>query len=209
MKKMVSVLMFVVITTAGLPNLMAQRISTGIKGGLTISNLYINTDDMDDENSRLGFHAGFFGQVMFNEFVGFQPEFLFNTKGVEAVYTGSINQTVNFRFNYVDVPLLFVYRPGEVLELYLGPYLGVLVYSDIRYSGTIDGHDALDRDHFSSLDIGLSGGVSFNFRALRMGLRYNHGLKEVADTSEARFLLGSSKHAFGQLYVAFHFGRYY
>jgi hypothetical protein len=209
MKKLISIMLFVVFTTAGLQNVMSQRISTGLKGGLTISNLYISTDDLEDENSRLGFHAGFFGQVMFNEFVGFQPEFLFNTKGVEAEYTGNINQNVNFRFNYLDIPLLFVYRPGEVFELYLGPYLGILLHSNIRYSGTIDGHDALDRDHFSSLDYGLAGGVGFNFRALRMGLRYNHGLQEVADTNAARFLLGPSKHAFAQVYVAFHFGRYY
>ena len=189
----------------GATGVLAQEMSHGIKGGFTLSNLYIDRDELDDENARMGFHAGFFSQAMFAETFGFQSEFLFTTKGTEGEYYGFVGQTVNFNMSYIDIPVFAVLRPVEVLEVYAGPYLGFMLNSNIKYSGAIEGEEDLDRDHFNTLDYGVAGGVALNFGGVQAGARYYVGLQELADSDASRALLGDSKHSYGQLYVALRF----
>ncbi len=183
----------------------AQQISGGIKGGLTMSNLYIEGDDIDDENARFGFHAGLFSQFMFYETVGIQPELIYTTKGTEAVYRGWVDQTVNFNLSYIELPVFLVFRPGEVLEFHVGSYAGLLINSNIEYSGAINGYDEINRDNFNTLDYGVGAGVALTFGIVETGMRYNLGLRKLAKSSLANSLLGDSKNAFGQLYIAFRF----
>lgn len=186
-------------------NAKSQNLTTsgGIKGGLTLSNLYINDAELDDENARFGFHLGFFGKVLFAETFGVQPEILFTTKGTSASYEGLIDQTVDFNLNYIDIPIMLIYKPLEIIEVQAGPYVGLLLNSNIKYSGLIDGENELNRDNFNTIDYGLGLGVEFDFGAVKAGLRYNIGLKEVAFSTAAKSLLGNSKHSYAQIYLAF------
>ncbi|MCA1745092.1 MAG: PorT family protein [Bacteroidales bacterium] len=203
MKMMNKMLLLGAVSMLTVTSLKAQEITSGIKGGLTLSNLYIDRDELDDENARIGFHAGFFSQIMFAETFGLQPEFLFTTKGTEAKYEGMFDQTVNFNMNYIDIPLFAVLRPVEVLEIYAGPYIGFMLNSNIKYSGALDGEDELDRDHFNTLDYGVAGGVALNFGGVQAGARYYVGLQKLADSDASSMMLGDSKHSYGQLYIAF------
>jgi hypothetical protein len=180
----------------------AQHISAGIKGGLTMSNLYIEEDGLNDENARFGFHAGLFSQFMYRETFGIQPELLFTNKGSKATYGGLINQTVDFNLNYLEIPVMFVFRPFEILEVHAGPYVGLLFNANIEYSGTIDGYDEIDRDYFNTLDYGIGAGLAMNFGIMQIGIRYNIGLQKLAKSDIANFLLGESQNSFGQLYLA-------
>lgn len=184
-------------------SMRAQQLDFGIKGGLTLSNLYIDKDDLDDENARTGFHAGFFLQLMVMETFGLRPELLYTTKGAEGEYGGVIDQTVTFNVEYIDLPLLLTFRPVEVVELYAGPYVGYLLNSSIQYEGTIEGESEIDREHLKSMDYGLTAGIAANFGNLRLGARYHLGRRELADSNASRLLLGESKHSYGQLYIAF------
>jgi hypothetical protein len=181
----------------------------GVKGGITMSNLYINEPDMDNENARFGFHLGFFSKVLFAETFGIQPEILFTNKGTSATYEGLINQTVDFNLNYIDIPVMLVYRPLEIVEVHAGPYVGLLLNSNIKYSGLIDGENELNRDNFNTIDYGIGLGLEFDFGLVKAGLRYNLGLKEVAFSTVAQSLMGDSKHSYGQIYVAFGIPRRY
>ncbi|MFW5726083.1 MAG: porin family protein [Bacteroidota bacterium] len=205
-KKLLSIIMFSTIlsTLLALP-LAAQQMTGGIKGGLTMSNLYIDRDELDDENARFGFNLGLYSQFMMAETFGIQPELVFTTKGSEATYSGIVDQTVNFNLNYLEVPVLAVFRPLDNLELHAGPYVGLLLSSNIEYSGTIDGNDEIDRDNFNTLDYGIGAGLALSFGNISVGLRYNLGLQELANTSVAEMLLGDSKNSYGQLYIAFGF----
>ncbi|MFN2394094.1 MAG: porin family protein [Bacteroidales bacterium] len=185
----------------------SQEVSGGIKGGLTMSNLYIDADDLDDENARFGFHAGFFSQIMFFETLGIQPEILFTTKGTEAIYeaiySGLFDQTVKFNLSYIEIPALLMFRPVEILEFYAGPYAGIMLGSNIEFSGLIDGEDEIDRDNFNTFDYGIAAGLAMNFGNVKAGLRYNIGMWKLAKTDLTNSLLGDSKNAYGQLYIAF------
>jgi hypothetical protein len=184
-------------------------VTTGLKGGLTMSNLYIDQDDIDDENARFGFHLGIFSQIMFVETIGFQPEILFNTKGTRTTYSGIINQDVDFNLNYIDIPLMLVYRPLDVLEFQAGPYFGFLLNSNVAYSGLIDGQDDLGRDNFNAFELGVGAGLQLNFTGFHLGFRYNLGLTDIANSNAANLLLGNSKNSFAQVYIAFGLPRFF
>lgn len=183
----------------------SQETNFGIKGGLTWSNLYIDREDIDDENARLGFHAGIFNQHMMALNFGMQVELLYTTKGSEAEYTGILDQSVNFNINYIDLPVMMVFRPVPALDIHAGPYVGFLLTSNVTFEGTFEGETELDRDHFRNIDAGLVGGLTINLGNIKLGARYNLGLLEIANSDTSQILLGDSKNQYGQVFIALQF----
>lgn len=195
-----------VLTVMASSALMAQSspnptARVGIKAGLNASNLYI--DDVNDENARFGFNGGLYGQIFSTEAFAIQPELLFSTKGSQADYGGIINSTVRFNLNYLDLPVLAVFKLGPSAEIHFGPYLSYLLSANIDYSGNFgNGTDRIDRDQLKTFDYGLSGGLGLNFGPMQVGARYNYGLVEIADSNSSRNILGNSKNSVAQLYIA-------
>lgn len=173
----------------------------GVKGGLNVSNLYI--DDVNDENARFGFNVGVYGQVLSSDVFAIQPELLFSTKGSKAEYTGLVDQTVKYNLNYLDLPVLAVFKLGKSAEIHVGPYVSYLLNANISYSGDVaNGDDEIDKDNLKSFDYGLAGGFGLNFGAVQVGARYNYGLVKIADSNAAEAVIGDSKNSVAQLYLA-------
>jgi hypothetical protein len=182
----------------------AQAIKrAGIKGGLNVSNLYI--DDIHDEDARIGMNVGFYGQVLSSDAAALQLELLYSTKGADAMYSaGGFNQEVKYNLNYLDLPVLAAIKLGKSAEIHLGGYASYLLNANISYSGDLaNGTDEVDKDQLKSYDYGLSGGIGFNFGAVQVGGRYNYGLVKIADSDGARALIGDSKNSNAQVYIAF------
>jgi hypothetical protein len=193
----------VLMTCLSSSSIFAQKTArAGVKAGMNVSNLYV--DNVHDENARIGFNGGFYGQILSSEFFAIQPELLYSTKGTTADYTGYvIDQTVHFNLNYIDVPVLAVFKLGRSAEIHAGAYASYLLNANIDYDGNLaSGFDELDRDHFKSYDYGLTGGFGLNFNAVQIGARYNYGLVAIADSDAARSHIGNSKNSVAQLYLA-------
>ena len=192
-----------VLFTVGLVgyNSTFAQMRAGVKGGLNVSNLYI--DDIDDENARYGFNAGIYGQVFSTDAFAIQPELLFSTKGSRAEYDGLIDQTVKYNLNYLDLPVLAVFKLGKSAEIHIGPYASYLLDANVSYSGDVaNGSDDVDKDNLKSFDYGLAGGFGLNFGSLQVGARYNYGFVEIADSDGAELLLGDSKNSVAQVYLS-------
>lgn len=180
----------------------AQEARMGVKGGLNVSNLYV--DDVNDENSRLGINVGLYGQILSTDFFALQPELLYTTKGSKNEYDGFVDQDVKFNLNYLEVPVLAVFKLGEVAEIHAGGYGSYLLNANVSYEGDIiNGGEDLDRDNFKTYDYGLVGGLGLNFGGIQVGTRYNYGLVKLAKTDNAKTILGDSKNSVAQIYVAF------
>lgn len=177
----------------------------GIKGGLNISNLYV--DEVSDENSRFGFNVGLYAQLFSSEVFAIQPELLYSTKGTKTYYDNPIDGEGErkFNLNYLEIPVLAVFKLGPAVELQFGPYWGYLLGANINYDGDTDDTDELDRDAFRSWDFGLAAGLAINFGATQIGARYNYGLREIADSNAAELQLGDAKNSCAQLFIAFNF----
>ena len=180
----------------------AVKPRVGIKGGLNASNLI--TDDVTDKHGRFGFHAGVYGQLFSTESFAIQPEVNFSTKGNEVKNNfGIVDHETKFNLSYIDVPVLAVFKLGNVAEIHAGAYWAYLVGANIDTDGDLgDGFISLDRDNFDNWDYGLVGGIGFNLGQVQLGARYNYGLNEIAESAGAKSMLGSAKNSVGQIYLA-------
>jgi len=186
----------------------AQYARSGIKGGLNLSNLYAN--DVDDDNARIGWHAGFYGQLFATEAFAIQPEINFSTKGtgVTRVTSTSARYESKFNLSYIDIPILAVFKLGEVAEIHAGAYWAYLLGANIRNNDNDPNNefDTIDRRNFDDWDYGLVGGIGFNLgKAAQIGARYNYGLNEIAASPGAKRLFGNNKNQVAQIYLAFNF----
>jgi hypothetical protein len=182
----------------------------GVKGGLNLSNLYV--DEADDENARIGWHAGFYAQLLSTEAFAIQPEVNFSTKGTGAT-RGVVNQNgvnldyeTKFILNYIDIPVLAVFKLGTAAEIHAGPYWSYLVSAQIKNNSGNPNNEfnTVDRDNFDKWDYGLVGGIGFNLgKGAQLGARYNYGLNKIAESRGAKALMGSAKNQVAQLYLAF------
>ena len=186
----------------------------GIKGGLNLSNLHL--DNVDSENMRVGYHFGAYFNLPISDAFAFQPEVLYSTKGSKAEYDydfgifGNIKGNTQIKLDYIDIPLLGVFRVGDNFELHVGPYVGFLANSSYKFEGTVDsgGDKDLDSDSFKNLDYGLVGGFAINIQALQIGARYNYGLQKVQDSDMAKALIGDAKNSYIQVFAAIRIGNY-
>lgn len=182
----------------------AQGPTAGVKVGANLSNLV--GSDIDDQKGRFGLNAGLFGRTDPEQTIGLQVELLYDTKGTEVHYNGplGIDQDVELKLAYIDLPVMASFRFGPLFEVQAGAYAGLLVSSGWATSGDV-GNDAgdLDQDNFNSLDFGVLLGAAVNLGPVQIGARYDHGLTQVADSDAAETVLGDSRNAVAQLYVAF------
>lgn len=178
----------------------------GIKGGLNVTNLYVN--DVDDENPRYGFHVGVYTQLFESDVFAIQPEILYSTKGTRIEDNSALyDATLDFNLNYIDIPVLAVFKLGDAAEIHVGPYFGYLLNANVDVDGDVDGSDDIDRDNFKSWDYGLSAGIGFNVGPVQLGARYNYGLQKIADSNLADDILGDSKNSNAQVFISFNFNQ--
>lgn len=202
-----------VVSVMGITQAQAQESPrVGIKGGLNLSNLYV--DNVNDENARVGWHAGIYTQLLSSEAFAIQPEINFSTKGSAITYvTGGTNNLQvdheqRFNLSYLDIPILAVFKLGSVAEIHAGPYWSYLLRADVRNKKGDPNNEftTVDRDNFDNWDYGLVGGIGFNLgKAAQLGLRYNYGLNKIAESRGAKALMGDSKNQVAQFYLAFNF----
>lgn len=188
-------------------------LNVGIKGGVQLSNLYV--DEVGDDNAKIGFQGGLYFKNQITDFFALQPELLYSLKGSEIQYDNfSVPGIVtggsgSYRFNlgYIELPVLAVVSFGA-FSVHAGPYVALLTNANIKNvddDGDIEEIDKLDRDDFNTLDYGIAGGLGFDFEAGTIGLRYTYGLNEIGKDGVAGEVTENSKNSVISLYAGFHF----
>lgn len=183
-------------------NAQAQGPAFGLKGGLNFSTLNV---EGADQKGRFGFNGGVFGRTSPGLMLGLQAELLYSTRGSSADYSaffGLVDQNVDFRLNYIELPLLLSIRPVEILDLHVGGYAGYLLSAQVKTSGDLGtATETLDRDNFKSLDAGVAIGAALNLGPAQIGVRYLHGLTKIAEGDAADLVLGDARNSCLQMYV--------
>lgn len=182
----------------------------GVKAGVNLSNFYAS--QLDEQNARFGFHAGIFTEIAVSEYISIQPELLLATRGNERTYGDeggladdfNIEGDVRFNLFYLDLPILLKATLAEVINLHAGPYVSYLLGANVSAEGDLipDGTEDLERNNFDNWDYGVAVGVGVDLAAVSIGLRYNLGLNEIANSTETDLLLDEAKNSLLQLYVA-------
>jgi len=154
----------------------------GIKGGVNFSNFYSN--EVDDQNLRIGYNAGLFFKAAITDFFALQPEVLFTTKGATTKYDNFLTGEAEFsqHLNYIEVPLLAVVNLGESFNVHAGPYVAYLLKAQVENktsNGNADFVEDLNEADYERLDYGIAVGAGFEFDVIRFGARYDYGLRQI------------------------------
>lgn len=177
MKNLLLILLF----TFSITSVFAQF---GVKGGINISNITTNDDDVEDLEAKVGFQAGLLYRINLSESFAIQPEALFVRKGSRYNYFGS---EVKSNLDYVDIPVLIVLKPFDLpVQIQFGPQFSYLLGTNVKYEGQIfgfsNGYEA-EREDFEDFDLGLAAGLGFNLGNAFIDLRYTRGFNEYEKKS--------------------------
>lgn len=153
----------------------SEKFTIGLKAGLNLSNVYDSRGEEFDADPKLGFAGGGFISIPFGKLIGFQPEVLISQKGFMA--TGQMfGSTYSFTrtTTYLDIPLLFAFKPFEFVTILLGPqYSYLLKQKDVFNSSsiTIDQETEFNHDNIRKNTLCITGGADINFNHVVVGLR--------------------------------------
>lgn len=158
MKRLLILLIFVL----GISHISFGQLKTGIKAGVNICDFIVTStgDNFSNEsfNTKVSYNFGTYVQHSFSEQFGWRVEVLFSNKGYKQKFE---DHTTNVSLNYLNLPVLLVYRPINSLEFELGPEFGYLVSGESLVN---------------SFDFGLNIGARYNISSrFNFGLRYNNG----------------------------------
>lgn len=216
MKQTIKILFLSVILSSGwlfTNNLHAQEQRTGwetsrtpkvlIRGGLNLSNLYVN--DVEDENLKAGLNIGIGVKLPVSQGFSVQPELLYSMKGAQLNYNNVLGSgKYKYNLEYLEVPVAAVFNVSRNFNIHLGPYVGFLLSArvkDVDQDGNINGVTELDKDNFRTTDYGLFGGIGFDIQNFTLGARYNYGLQEIGRTGLAGELTRNSKNSVLSFYI--------
>lgn len=188
-------LLLVAIVLLSISTSNAQEIKLGAKAGVNLST--IEGDFTQNIESYTGFHLGGFAEVVISEKFSFQPELLFSAQGYnESSFDSGFNFSRDYkaevRANYLNMPLMAKYYVTDGLSIEAGPYVGVLLSSNIegRLNQTFDGETEITlinedySDELNTIDYGVGAGVSYKMsNGINFSARYNLGLSNT----EGRF----------------------
>ncbi len=147
----------------------------GVKAGLNFSNVF-GFSDINTGN-RTGFHVGGLYKKPLLSWFAVQPELLFSRRAFHYVLPNSAERNY-VQMDYIDVPVMFYMYPLDNVTLHLGPQGSLLL-------GLKENRDRISKSGFNTFEFSVAGGIEFKVSVLRIGGRYNLGLRNLLDNSEA------------------------
>jgi hypothetical protein len=207
MQKTIFSVLLILLGASSISQAQDQESKAGIRGSVNFSNWY--TDELNDNNVKLGFGAGIFYRAYLADNFSIQPEIGFSQKGSTFTYDNFLaSGEVRGILNYVEVPVLFNVHLTDNLHVGAGPYVGTLISASAKAvddDGSVDGEEAFDRDNFTTFDYGFSADAGIDFESVTIGARYNLGLQDVEWDTGLGPTPNLGKNSVLQFYVGFMF----
>lgn len=152
----------------------------GFKGGINFTN--VGTTTGVTNKSLTGVHFGLFAKLPITNSFAVQPELYFTTKGGELTYQNVVvNGTAKFNLNYIEVPVLAVFKIFPGFNFQVGPYASYLVSSKVKNVNEVSFNfeDNIQSGDFNKFDTGVMAGFGIDVKSVEIGVRYNFGLLKV------------------------------
>lgn len=169
-----------------------NELKLGFKAGVNYSNL--DDSNTGDSKGITGVNFGVFAKFPITNSFAIQPEMYFTTKGSELTYQNVfVDGTAKYELNYIEVPVLAVFKVSNKFNFQIGPYASYLVNANVKNVSDVSYNfeNNIDSGDFNKFDTGLAAGVEFEGKSFSLGVRYNFGLVTV----------GEEKTYFGTNYV--------
>jgi len=152
----------------------------GFKGGINFTN--VGTTTGVTNKSLTGVHFGLFAKLPITNSFAVQPELYFTTKGGELTYQNVVvDGTAKFNLNYIEVPVLAVFKIFPGFNFQVGPYASYLVSSKVKNVNQVSFNfeDNIQSGDFNKFDTGVMAGFGIDVKSVEIGVRYNFGLLKV------------------------------
>ena len=152
----------------------------GFKGGVNFTN--VGTTTGVTNKSLTGVHFGLFAKLPITNSFAVQPELYFTTKGGELTYQNVVvDGTAKFNLNYIEVPVLAVFKIFPGFNFQVGPYASYLVSSKVKNVNEVSFNfeDNIQSGDFNKFDTGVMAGFGIDVKSVEIGVRYNFGLLKV------------------------------
>jgi hypothetical protein len=152
-----------------------EQLQLGVKVGLNYSNVYDAQGEKFNADPKLGFAAGVLLAIPIGKYLGIQPEILISQKGFQA--SGMIlNSPYNFTrtTTYIDVPVLFAFKPTESVTILVGPQYSYLLKQNDVFTSTAVSYDQEQQfktDNVRKNIFGFAGGLDINLKHIVLGAR--------------------------------------
>lgn len=171
MKKLIILSALGLTFAAGLNTAKAQSTSPriGIKAGANYMTLgQLETGGATyDYDYRFGFQGGLMADLPLSSQVSFMPQVLYTQKGgtLKATVANTTGE-IKTRLNYLDVPLLFGFKPSSEVTLFAGPQVAFLLSqsSDTYVNGAATSNTT-STDGLRKNAIGGNVGIGYNFNS--------------------------------------------
>jgi len=147
----------------------------GLKAGGNYSNVYDSEGEFFNADPKAGLAMGAFVAIPVGKYLGIQPELLFSQKGFRA--SGQILGNSYYftrTTNFIDVPLLFAFKPGEFLTLVAGPqYSYLLSQKDVwtNSSSSFEQEQEFNNDNIRKNILCLTGGIDLTLKHIVLSAR--------------------------------------
>jgi hypothetical protein len=166
-----------------------SQVQFGLKGGINLAT--VRGLNEGNSKARVGYHLGALAEIG-NADLFIRPEFLYSSKGFGYSATESSSEGT-LRLNYLNLPVLFGFRPAHNTVLLAGPELGFLQKAVSISKGIRSDMTGFYR-HF---DVGFDLGAAYEFtRSVGIEARYNYGFKDLVNvviTDNAGNVIGQGK----------------
>src|SRR6218665_369353 len=152
-----------------------NRLLFGLKAGVNYSHVYDSKGSDFMANPKFGAGAGAFLSVPFGKYFGLQPEILFSQKGFVA--TGTLLNApykLTRTADYIDIPLLFVFKAGEFTSIMAGPQYANLIRQKNTFSNVSASTAQIqefENDHVRKKMLGLATGMDLTLRHIVISAR--------------------------------------
>ena len=194
-----------------------KRFNWGLLGGLNFPKWHVKSgeENMNDYMpAKLGYYAGLFSKIAFNNFLSLQLELSFVSNRFDAFgHVGINNNGTQYNsyaegvltMNYIQIPIFLkgTYLNSSKIKpnIFLGPSINIKLSAKAKgtWYDTKGNSGSLNEDmsgDFNTVYVGLTGGLGCVFYFFFIEARYDFGLTDIGGTAK----LNSAKVAIG-----FHF----
>jgi hypothetical protein len=158
----------------------------GFKGGMNISNMRADPQELEEGGSLRSYVLGAWCGVPLSRHLMIQTEALFSMKGDAETAAG---YTASTRLGYFELPVLarvgFLHGAPVQPSLFGGPSLAINFSARAKLEGEGSDVEVDVKDQVAAFDLGLvvGGGLDFAVGATSLGfdVRYSRGMLDVGD----------------------------
>jgi len=152
-----------------------QKFQIGVKAGANYANVYDESGDQFRADGKLGLALGGFVRIPILKQIGIQPEILYSQKGFKGSGT-LLGNSYNFSrtTNYLDVPILFAFKPSPYVTFLGGPQFSYLLSQKDEFTSTLYSNSQMAEFNLDDIRNNLFGfalGIDANFENFLVSAR--------------------------------------